>query len=189
VNTTTESPIERIIAKALDDLKGVEYRTQVEFETIAGLYRTDFIVHDTETPGRCLVVECDGADYHDYDTDRSRDNHLLHSNPELAAVIHLPGTSIYHNTYGCCGIVSAWLRGMDCFGEAAYWANRMSRESFYWGVRARYPLSSLKNTPAQMFTYDNVGHPFSANIYGCNAVVEFGNLNAWHDTIDQKGSV
>lgn len=81
------TPIERRLAAALDKAE-ISYRAQAP----VGPYIADFIVGDE------LVVECDGADWHDSERDSKRD-------AEVAALgyrtIRLTGRAIHNSPHEC----------------------------------------------------------------------------------------
>ena len=91
------TPIEARLARALSEAQ-VRHDVQVQI----GDHRVDFLID-----GR-LAVECDGAAYHDPESDRSRDRALAAMG---VRVLRLSGSEIYRNVAGCITQISNALAG------------------------------------------------------------------------------
>jgi very-short-patch-repair endonuclease len=91
-----ESHIEEALAREL--VKHVhpeaQLAVQVEFTTIGGDFRVDFVL---SRDGRTVGIECDGKDFHDKYRDEWRDALLL-GDHRLDAMYRLRGCDIWHNT-------------------------------------------------------------------------------------------
>lgn len=100
-----DSPIEEILAWNI--IKYISDQTlltkQVEFDTLCGTFRVDFVAHNDRTIG----LECDGQDYHNQGRDEWRDAMLLGSNA-LDAVYHFPGNGIFYHVEGCLAALLKW---------------------------------------------------------------------------------
>jgi len=101
-----ESPIEDIFAwnivKYLSD--STELRKQVDFQTICGKFRVDFVAQNGR---RKVGLECDGEDYHNEGRDEWRDAILVGSR-FLDAVYHFPGKGIFNGIEGCLAALLVW---------------------------------------------------------------------------------
>lgn len=108
---TTESPIEKLLAGAIrewlehNDISDVTVRTQVSI----GPYRADIMLVD----GECsLVVECDGAAFHNsreqVERDKRRDRYCV---ARGYAVMRFSGTEIQRDPRGCAAEVGLWVMG------------------------------------------------------------------------------
>jgi superfamily I DNA/RNA helicase/very-short-patch-repair endonuclease len=89
------TPIEARLARALERI-GLDARPQVQI----GPYTVDFLVQDR------VVVECDGAGYHDYRSDRSRDRALEERGYR---VLRVSGGEIFRDADSCGSAVLALL--------------------------------------------------------------------------------
>lgn len=90
------TPIEARLARALERI-GLSARPQVE----VGPYTIDFLVADR------IVVECDGAGYHDYRRDRARDQEL----DDLGFhVLRVSGGEIFRNAEKCAAAAADLLQ-------------------------------------------------------------------------------
>jgi very-short-patch-repair endonuclease len=101
-----ESPIEDILAwniiKYLSD--STVLTKQVEFQTICGNFRVDFVAQNGR---RRVGLECDGKDYHNEGRDEWRDAILVGSRL-LDAIYHFPGKGIYYHIEGCLAALLVW---------------------------------------------------------------------------------
>lgn len=89
------TPIEARLARALNQAS-IPFQPQVPI----GRYRADFLVRGQ------LVVECDGASYHDPATDEVRDKAV----EEMGhSVLRLTGSQIYRDPEGCVEAISEAL--------------------------------------------------------------------------------
>jgi very-short-patch-repair endonuclease len=89
-----ESPIEQKLFEAVSPWvkPEIQLTPQVEVQTKRGLRRLDFLLTDGRTG---VVVECDGAAYHNFDSDLDRDVALFLSGAH--AIFHFSGTFINRN--------------------------------------------------------------------------------------------
>lgn len=105
----TESPIEQTLAGAIlgwlghNDIVDVDVFTQ----TPVGPFRADILIHDR---GRQLVVECDGAAYHNsleqVSRDKRRDRYFA---ARGISVMRFSGTEIYRDARGCAAEIGLWI--------------------------------------------------------------------------------
>ncbi len=98
------TPIEARLAAALR-ARGVDFRPQVEI----GRFRADFLIAPGPADER-LVVECDGAGFHDDVRDAARDRELR----ELGyTVLRFSGSQIYQDAPACAAAVVSAMRAID----------------------------------------------------------------------------
>jgi very-short-patch-repair endonuclease len=107
---TTESPIEVLLAGAIrgwldhNDIDWIEVETQVPI----GPYRADILLDDD---GRKLVIECDGAAFHNsreqVERDKRRDRYCT---AQGYAVMRFTGSEIQRDCRGCAAEVGLWVR-------------------------------------------------------------------------------
>lgn len=89
-----ESPIERKFYDAVTPwMRGnVEITSQVEIQTKKKLRRLDFTISDGNV---VAVIECDGAAYHNFDSDLERDVELFNVGAQI--IFHFSGSFIFNN--------------------------------------------------------------------------------------------
>ena len=93
-----ESEIEALFLAKLSRYLSTETKlsSQVEFKTIGGLFRVDFLI---EAPcGEIIVIECDGKDFHDDIYDSWRDALIL-STKKVNYIYRFRGKDIYTYRY------------------------------------------------------------------------------------------
>lgn len=106
-----DSPIEDAFAQFLAKYlsASVAVSTQVEFLTICGLFRLDFVV--TSSDGRKTGFECDGKEFHDASRDEWRDAMILGSNEihEIYRVRGKEATYCIEDVFYAISLWSPWL--------------------------------------------------------------------------------
>lgn len=105
----TESPIEAILTGAIlgwlghNDISDVDVCTQVP----VGPFRADIFVH---RHGRQLIVECDGAAYHNsleqVSRDKRRDRYFA---ARGISVMRFTGAEIHRDARGCAAEIGLWI--------------------------------------------------------------------------------
>ena len=99
-----DSPIEDLFAynivKYLDP--SAILHKQVEIKTVCGLFRIDFVI---QTDSLKVAVECDGADYHDWNRDEWRDAMIMGTNT-VDFMYRLRGTDIYRHAGDILYVIS-----------------------------------------------------------------------------------
>lgn len=170
-----ESPIETILRESLDEVRAIDWsQDTVEFETIGGdVHRPDFLINPVPWRGRGLIVECDGAEFHDYHADRIRDQQLLHSQPDYWAILRFQGKDLHIHREHCMGTLVQWLRHIDNLYDAISWVKAIQNEPHGPLVRARFPLAEARTMPTSGFCNHHMDHPFEACVYGAHVVWEF----------------
>ena len=93
--------IEKRLAQALS-ADGIHYREQVPI----GRHRVDFLISKTSQPGK-LIVECDGAAFHDPELDARRDEVLRAQGYEI---LRFTGSQIYREAAECAKRVAQALK-------------------------------------------------------------------------------
>ncbi|MBY8333133.1 endonuclease domain-containing protein [Qipengyuania pacifica] len=106
----TDTPIEHLLLSAIIDwLSHEASQAEVITQAAIGPYRADILLKDG---GRSLVIEADGAAYHNSDEaiqrDKRRDRYcVIHG----YAVMRFTGREIHSDPRGCAAEVGQWLRG------------------------------------------------------------------------------
>ena len=106
----TESPIERILAGAIREWRDHHFVPHITVETQApiGPYRADILISDGD---RRLVVECDGAGFHNsieqVERDKRRDRYCA---ARGYAVMRFSGREINRDPRGCAAEIGLWIR-------------------------------------------------------------------------------
>ncbi len=105
----TESPIEKLLAGSIrgwlahNDLPDISVRTQVPI----GPFRADILI---EVGQRKLVVECDGAGFHNgrdqVERDKRRDRYCVANG---YSVMRFTGSEIQRDCRGCAAEVGIWI--------------------------------------------------------------------------------
>lgn len=107
-----ESPLEEKFLRMADKFisPDIDIQTQVEFKTICGLFRVDFVLSSSDIR---VGIECDGEDYHKNrkHLDEWRDAAIL-GDDYLDYVIRIPGKALYYNAHACFYAISVWY---PCF--------------------------------------------------------------------------
>lgn len=131
----TESVIEDMFEAAMLPRlhASVKWRRQVPSVTPGATYRLDFVA-EVWGPvcARCVGLECDGRDFHNWREDMSRDIAILKTRA-IQAIVRFPGANIYHDADRC----TAWLRWYEpeiFTGEA-------------WAPQPPIPDAFYRNTP------------------------------------------
>jgi very-short-patch-repair endonuclease len=101
-----DSPIENTVAWYLPKYLREDARlcSQVPIRTRVRNFRVDFLV---EAKGRLVVIECDGSEYHDRDSDLVRDAFIL-GEGHADAVCRLPGSAIWYDANVCMRVLLEW---------------------------------------------------------------------------------
>lgn len=106
----TESPIEAALVRAIREwLEFHGYLSNVSTQAEIGPYRADILI---EADGRCLVVECDGADFHcvtkeQVERDKRRDRYCA---ARGICVMRFSGAEITRDPRGCAAEVGCWVK-------------------------------------------------------------------------------
>lgn len=105
----TESPIEVTLASSIRGwIHHHEAAATISTQVPTGPYRADILIEDGE---RKLIVECDGAAFHNspkaVDHDRRRDRYCA---TQGIAVMRFSGTEIKRDPRGCAAQVGVWIR-------------------------------------------------------------------------------
>lgn len=106
-NPPYESPLEDIFAyNAAKYLSAsVSFKKQVEFKTICGTFRTDFVA---STSIDSIAIECDGNKYHNKSRDEWRDAMIL-GEKELSTIFRLRGNDLIYRIEDCFFLLSRFL--------------------------------------------------------------------------------
>ena len=101
-----ESPLEDIFAynAAKYFNSSVFLRKQVEFKTICGTFRMDFLA---ATNTVSIGIECDGKKYHNKSRDEWRDAMIL-GELNLSAIFRLRGNDLFYRMDDCLFLLSKW---------------------------------------------------------------------------------
>ena len=96
------TPIEQELSNAMDQL-GLQYKEQVPI----GRFTADFVVTKGDTS---LVVEADGAAFHDAETDKQRDREILEDHK--IKTLRFTGSEIYLDAAACAQDVENFLQAL-----------------------------------------------------------------------------
>jgi very-short-patch-repair endonuclease len=107
-----ESPIEEKIGERLKVTLASNVRLSLQVP-IRG-YRVDMML--THKSGRKVVIECDGAEFHNFQNDRHRDMELLQAG--VLAVMRLNGSDIIYAPDACIGRIKSYLPEMFSGGKS-----------------------------------------------------------------------
>lgn len=99
-NELLQTPIERELSEAMDR-QGLQYNEQVPI----GRFTADFMVTNGNTS---LVVEADGAAFHDAETDKRRDREILADHG--VKTLRFTGAQIYLDADACARAVANFLQ-------------------------------------------------------------------------------
>jgi len=106
----SESPIEESLTAFI--LGWIDHHevadVQVETQIPIGPYRADILI---TSAGRRLVVECDGAEYHNspeaIERDKRRDRYCV---TQGMAVMRFIGSEVHRDPRGCAAQIGLWIR-------------------------------------------------------------------------------
>lgn len=106
----TESPIERELADYIASwILYHDAEATITTQAVIGPYRADILI---ESRGSRLVVECDGAAYHNsieqVERDKRRDRYCV---TQDIAVMRFTGREVNRDPRGCAAQVGVWIRG------------------------------------------------------------------------------
>jgi hypothetical protein len=104
IKNKLESPIENLLFESIfmSFADGVSFRSQVQFGTICGIFRADFVI---EGFGRRIALECDGKEFHNYRRDEWR-NEMILGTGEVDWIYHFSGKDINFRTEECAYILA-----------------------------------------------------------------------------------
>jgi len=102
-----DSPIEDEFALQASKYfsENVDLSTQVEYKTICGKFRVDFLA--ISSCGIKTIIECDGKDYHDEHRDEWRDAMILGSN-DVDEIYRIRGVDIVYHLEDVMFALSMW---------------------------------------------------------------------------------
>ncbi len=95
-----QTPIESELCDAMMKL-GLKFDEQVR----VGKYTADFVVYDGDTS---IVVEADGAEFHNAEKDQRRDQNIL--NKHVLHTLRFSGTKIFFDATACAQEVESYLK-------------------------------------------------------------------------------
>lgn len=106
-NPPYESPIEDEFARYAEKYfdKNINFSSQIEVNTICGLFRVDFLAHTND--GKKIAIECDGKEFHDEHRDEWRDAMIMGSG-KIDEIYRIKGKDITYHLEDVFFVLSVW---------------------------------------------------------------------------------